>query len=213
MKVTISDKDKSLLIILAALVVLSISYFGIYQGTMKKVEALREENAVLEEKIVLLQEKVARREEVLTDTEEKNEMSAKLVGRFPAEQTTQNIIFTLEQLEQTGNFDILSESFSMNADFWQSEGLEPELKGYCSKVTITYETSYSGLKKALDFIAAHKDRMTVTDISSAYSTATGELTGTMTIALYSVEGTERVYVDPVLGYINYGVKNILRTGE
>lgn len=211
MKIKISEKDRSLLVVLAALVIMSIAYFGVYQGYSQKTAALREENTALEQKITILEGKVAHEADTIADTNEKNRMSKEILDKFPAAQTTQNAIYILDCLETIVDFEILSENFAMNVDFWQSTGLDPMLTADCSKVTISYETSYDGLKKALAYFEEYEDRIALSDISVAYNTVTGKLAGSMMLELYAVEGTDKIYTDPAVGNIRYGVDNILRT--
>ncbi|KSV57572.1 hypothetical protein [Acetivibrio ethanolgignens] len=213
MRMKITEQEKAMLLLLAALAILALAYFGIFQGTMKKTAALREENGVLKERVDILQEKEARKDEIERDTEEKRSLTQQMIDRIPGAQTTQNGIYLLNELEKAGNFKILSEAFNMNTDFWQNDSFETPLKGYCSQVMISYETTYEDLKKALAFFAEHKDRITVSEITTAYNALTGGLTGAMTLSMYSLEGTERTYSEPLIAYTATGVDNVFRTVE
>ena len=73
--------------------------------------------------------------------------------------------------------------------------------------------SYSGLKKAVQYIEDYGERMTIDDISVAYDDSTGRLTGTMTLNMYTMTGTPKTYLAPALDNIKLGVANLFGSVE
>lgn len=213
MKIKISKRDQSLLLLFAALAVLAISYFGIYQKNVQRALALQEENETLEKRVNELEEKVLEKDVIIADTAQKREKIAEITMQFPEKVTTEKAIVLLDELEKKFDFTIHSEGFMMNGEYWQGSKEGEEIKAFCSTVNISYETTYQGLKQVLDYIKNYGDRMTVTNVTTAYSNETGELTGNMTIAMYSLLGEGQEYKEPVIGNIRYGINNIFRTGE
>jgi Tfp pilus assembly protein PilO len=209
----LSEKEKSMLLLLLALALLAIAYFFLYQGTMKKVSALKTENETLAARVADLEAKEANKEATQADTEEKNRLAAKMIELLPAAQTIQNGIAILDNIEKTKDFTILSESFAMNTEYWQSTGLDEPMTGYQSQITLAYQTTYKDLKEVLTYLNDYQDRITVNNVTTAYSAETGELTGNMTLSLYSLAGTDREYTEPIIGRVTSGVDNIFRTKE
>ncbi|MEG1459506.1 MAG: hypothetical protein RSJ40_09385 [Acetivibrio sp.] len=90
---------------------------------------------------------------------------------------------------------------------------KPQIIGYASKLQMQYTASYSQLKEMLHYIAKYEDRMTLEKIDAVFDTETGNLMGTMEVAMYSLEGTEREYQAPVINGISQGVSNIMGSKE
>lgn len=85
--------------------------------------------------------------------------------------------------------------------------------GMKSTVSISFKTTYEGLKKAIDYINKNPDRMTIGDLSTTYDTATGNLTGGMTVNLYMLSGSaiQKTYEPPNMNDISTGRDNIFGT--
>ncbi|MDD7409545.1 MAG: hypothetical protein SOV71_00065 [Anaerovoracaceae bacterium] len=67
---------------------------------------------------------------------------------------------------------------------------------YKYPVTISYTGTYSQLKQAVKFIEDYGERMTINSISSTYDETTKQVTGSMTLNMYTLTGTEKKYSDP-----------------
>jgi outer membrane murein-binding lipoprotein Lpp len=87
------------------------------------------------------------------------------------------------------------------------------ITGYQTAITLNYQTNYEGLKKCVDYINRNEDKMTIHDLSASFDSSTGNLTGSMTINLYSITGTDKVYEEPEINGGRIGTKNIFGTFE
>ena len=87
------------------------------------------------------------------------------------------------------------------------------LKGYQSSITINYQTSYSGLKKAIDFINNYYEKMRIQSITAAFDSTTGNLTGTIIIDLFMLSGEGREAEPFDINGIEIGTDNIFGTFE
>ena len=67
---------------------------------------------------------------------------------------------------------------------------------YKYQTTISYTGSYAELKKAIKFIEDYGERTTVNDITSTYDETTQNLTGSMTLNMYTLSGTAQEYRAP-----------------
>ncbi|MGN6715331.1 hypothetical protein [Anaerocolumna jejuensis] len=85
--------------------------------------------------------------------------------------------------------------------------------GMKSTVSISFKTTYEGLKKAIDYINESSRRMTIGELNTTYDTATGNLTGSMTINMYMLTGSgvEKTYEPPAMDDIKTGRDNIFGT--
>ena len=79
--------------------------------------------------------------------------------------------------------------------------------------TLQFNCTYSSLKEAVGYLAGQSGRMTLDNVSASFDSTTGNLTGTMTVNLYSMIGAENTYTEPDAGSVSYGTKNIFGTIE
>lgn len=84
---------------------------------------------------------------------------------------------------------------------------------YNYPVTFSFNASYSGLKRAIDHVNEYGERCSIDDISVAYDDSTGRLAGTMTLNMYTMTGTPKVYVSPQIDGVSLGVGNIFGSVE
>lgn len=84
---------------------------------------------------------------------------------------------------------------------------------YRNQDTLQFVTTYKGLKKAVDFLNTQVGRMTVDNVSASFDSSTGNLSGTMTVNLYSMTNTGNTYNSPDAGKVKLGTKNIFGTIE
>ena len=112
--------------------------------------------------------------------------------------------------ESSGDADAESDS---DGDGTSSNVKASEYYLYNYPVTFSFNVSYSGLKKAVQYIEDYGERMTIDDISVAYDDSTGRLTGTMTLNMYTMTGTPKTYLAPALDNIKLGVANLFGSVE
>lgn len=112
--------------------------------------------------------------------------------------------------ESSGDADAESDS---DGDGTASNVKASEYYLYNYPVTFSFNVSYSGLKKAVQYIEDYGERMTIDDISVAYDDSTGRLTGTMTLNMYTMTGTPKTYLAPALDNIKLGVANLFGSVE
>lgn len=76
------------------------------------------------------------------------------------------------------------------------------LFGLRTTVTIAYTATYDDLKKVVDFINAHEDKMDLGSITTAFDSGSGNLSGSMTIYIYALSGNGKTYADPSSSELN-----------
>ncbi len=84
---------------------------------------------------------------------------------------------------------------------------------YNNNILVSYETSYKGFKEMMDYINDNKDRMSVSNFNLSYDEETGMVTGTTSINMYSVTGTDKQYTQQNLSGVGIGTDNIFGTIE
>lgn len=86
-----------------------------------------------------------------------------------------------------------------------------DLIGYRSSVTLAFEGKPAEIQKAVEFIKASSskgERMTLGNISLAFDSGSGGLTGSMIIYMYALEGNQKPFENPKFGNIKHGMSDM-----
>lgn len=119
-KTTLADKDKKVLMILGALVILVLAWFLGYQKFNEQRETVVTENDQLAMEVSQLRAKVSKKAQVEADTEKKNARTEQVLLAYPSELRTQDAINRFDQLEKkVKGLTITTENFTMNQIFFQ----------------------------------------------------------------------------------------------
>lgn len=119
-KTTLADKDKKVLMILGALVILALAWFLGYQKFNEQREIVATENDQLAMEVSQLRAKVSKKAQVEADTEKKNARTEQVLLAYPSELRTQDAINRFDQLEKkVKGLTITTENFTMNQIFFQ----------------------------------------------------------------------------------------------
>lgn len=86
---------------------------------------------------------------------------------------------------------------------------------YSSRMSFTYEGTYEGIKKFVNFVAAYPYRMTLDEVSVARDEESGEFSGSMAVNIYCIKGNGREENMDVefLNDIDTGVDNLFTGGS
>lgn len=119
-KTTLADKDKKVLMILGALVILALAWFLGYQKFNEQRETVATENDQLAMEVSQLRAKVSKKAQVEADTEKKNARTEQVLLAYSSELRTQDAINRFDQLEKkVKGLTITTENFTMNQIFFQ----------------------------------------------------------------------------------------------
>lgn len=78
---------------------------------------------------------------------------------------------------------------------------------------INFAVSYEGIKKTIEYINQLDRRTTIEGLSAAFDDATGNLSGSITLNMFSMNNTGAVYKEPVVDGVPVGRSNIFGTAE
>lgn len=133
------------------------------------------------------------------------------------EQGNQQTQDQINEIEGTdGETDIgaagtIDSSNSVQASIESDGSGSPAL--YRTQDTMQFTCTYSSLKDAVKYLDSQSGRMTLDNINASFDSATGNLTGTMTVNLFSMTGGNTSYSEPDAGSVAYGTDNIFGTIE
>lgn len=208
----ISNRDKGLLLGLLGFIIAVASYLWIFNPATLKHQELETELTALKAHEAELQKLVDNydfyKEQIVVLTERRDE----LVERFPAEIKPENEIMYAVELE-----DLLEVQFSA-LNYGAPLEIVPATKNaglmaYNTPLVGNYIATYRGLKDIILHTAEQKDRMVVDTVTASYDGITGNLIGNVTINMYAVSGTEKLYEKPYVPAMNMGIDNIFGTFE
>lgn len=228
----IPHKQLKLLIVLATLLTVVCSYYFGFQKYNKKAELLEKENRTL---TVQRNELIDKNSKMAIMTEEINIMKGSyeaLLDKFPSDLTQDKNIMFIYNLAKHAEMEIKVISLGENELFYSPLGYSnttldastesndttqatnrEDILGYKTMVTISYSSTYEGLKKCISYINDYKDRVNVSSITAAFDQTSGILSGTMTINLYALSGTDKEFEEVVIDTVPIGTDNIFGTFE
>lgn len=215
----LNNEQTKLIVILLAVVMLFFSYQFGFSRYNDKTAAVNEENKTLKEKQDELQGLVDKQTIYEDGIKKYSELIEELTDKYGAGISIDKIIMFLVSLEKESDMEISSatlgtETLILNAENIPSDVAEKGvLYAYSVPVSVTYKTTYEGYKKCMTYINEYEERMNVTDLNTTYDAQTGNLTGTMTLTMYYLTGTDKAFERPEISDINLGTGNIFGTLE
>ena len=208
----LSKRDKGILLALLGILLAVASYVLVYTPTVEKHEALKRELAQLqnrEAQLVELEQKMPYYKEQIVVCQERVD---ELVVFFPAQIKPENEIMYAVELENELELDFSTLNYGTPMEFMATTN-NAGLTAYNTPLSMNFRGTYQGLKDVVEYTKAQQDRKVVDTVTAAYDGVTGQLVGTMTINMYTIEGTEKMYEAPYVPSMNFGVDNIFGTFE
>lgn len=230
---SISKKDAQLLLGFAGVLVAVLVFFFVYKPLTEKSLALKTENVTLEARIADLETKVAKKAFYESETARMKAEVDAVYSEFPSFVMAEDVI-TLGIIEQatapmevTGiTIDVpdqlylvsqnaaaqMTETETVPADGTATQAVSGNTIGlYNQPMKLSYNVSYEGLKRSIDYICKNPNRMTIGNITAAYDNTTGLLTGSTDVNMYFLSGTGKPYTAPSLAGVPMGTNNLFGT--
>ncbi len=116
-----------------------------------------------------------------------------------------------EQTEETQAAEQAAEGQVAEGQVGRTEPVdstEGELSAYCIPMVMTYQSSYKGLKESITYTNAYNNRMVIDALTATFDATTGKITGNMTLNMYLITGTGKLYEEPYVPAMKFGVSNI-----
>jgi hypothetical protein len=241
-RIKLRDRDKYLLMIIAGILVLIVVFFGVFRNFHKKRAELKAQNAVLGQQNQLLLQLKNKSDKYKDDTTELKENSDDLTGRYPVYLQEEDFIEYIDEVEQMVKdtyFTYLStpEASALEVEVPVREDLlagTEDITGAIaanrfkntgayldvtrltlnrSQATVSFLTSYAGLKEIITDIVESDRPKDIANISVAYDEGFGLLNVSMTLEFYYMKGLDKNYEGPQTDVNSSGVENIFGTTE
>ncbi|MBO5386656.1 MAG: hypothetical protein J6A59_00710 [Lachnospiraceae bacterium] len=218
-----SKSNIKILLVLATIAVLGLTYMYVFKPNMDDKKALESEIETLEAKRADLQAQNAHKDEYLAEIEVNKAYFDEVVDYFPATLDQEISVMFIKGVEKDkGNlqFDVNSVGLGQPELFYTlggtttetEEGTASGYECYAASFPINYEGSYEGLKDFIDYIMAYKYRMNISSFSITYNAQEDTYSGNVQLNAYCVAGADRV-ADTVSVNVDNGVYNPFLGGE
>ena len=216
----ISERDKKLLMLLLAVLIIAGSYFFGYQRFTEDGEKYSRELEELQRKEADLTEKAENINEYIETTEKYIEEYNSILKEYGTGVSQPANIEFLNEAERITDAWIKSVSFSgttsvysfgqvasTNPDKSGEKAYSSDKVGYRTVMSLAYEAEYEQWKNLIEFINTYYSKNVIESINMSYSEITGTVSGTMNISLYTVIGSDSIITEPEFN-INIGSDNI-----
>ena len=216
MNLNISNHDKKLLLILAGVLAIVISFFLIFQPSRTNNDALKAQNEQLEAQVAELEQFEADKAMYQEELKKMGEEIKKLTATFPADTKEEDAIFFAHRMEQEVEGDLSISAVTMGnpeAVAAASDNSGSEYTMNLARNSYVYSADYTALKNFIKEINSQNDKKTINAMNASYNGATGLLTGTFETNFFTMAGTERLYQTPDLPYVKKSTKNLFKTRD
>lgn len=220
---TITNKDKKLLVYLAAFAIIAVAYFFVYSPYMEKYEAISAECETLQTRLDHLNEIYVNKEQYenrIVDAELKyNEIVSKFYGGLDQDRT----LMLIDHLENSTNMWISRVSFN-EPELLAGDGYVPEENGGDGEtvaptslavtkqsLNIDYSGKYADFKKFIEYVNNFDKRLFISSMSAGYSAEANEVSGSIVISQYAINSQDKELETPDLSSVGTGVENIFTT--
>jgi len=205
-----------IVLLLVALIIFAAYWYG-YRYFVEKSEILTAENEDYQAKISDLRAKISRRAEYEQRTVANYESVSDILALYGPGNTEEKSLMLIVDIEKLIDISISVVTFAQDYQIFSYTGLPNmmglPILGLQTSLSITYKTTYNGLKEFVDYINKYPERMNVRALSSSYDAETGNLTGNAVINLYSVLSFDSPYIPPDIYGVLLGTYNIFGTSE
>ena len=214
----VSERDKKLLIVVMAVLIMALAYFFGYSNLSAQVDELSTKKTSLETTKRDLKEKNANKQKYINDTDKLSKACTVLIDKYDSTTSQPNAIEFFNKTEDVTGVWVKSLSLSPATVLYKfgqiassnvngTSSYTSNLVGYKSSINISYEGDYSQWKNFVKYINTYASKSTIDSLTATYNDSTGVVSGTASISLYAIQGGDRKATEPKLD-VKTGTDNI-----
>lgn len=202
----ISDKDKQLIFIIAAIAIIAAAYFFGWRNFSDQKDAYKAQAKQYDDEYASLIEHQKKREEYKALTDVYTERKAEILGKYENDFSQEYLIKTLDDIE------VADEAWFESYGFAQPEVVyafttEQNTAGVMNAISISYEGEYEVFKKMLTSYLDIKSQTKINTVSVSYDEANQLCKGEVSLSHFYVATPESSVPDVKLD-MPVGVANI-----
>lgn len=209
----LSTKEQKLLYVLGGLLLIFLAYRLVFQSMQEQKSELTQEKLTLQQEIQTMQTMKENEAAYVERTEDMETEIEEIFDIVPSNVTAEDKIIYAKNLEESYDMDISGISISEGALLYtmNEEGTNTEDDGkflYSSTISMPCSTDYTSIKAYLRDTASNGKRRSVDLISLAYDSEKGNLSGTITVSMYFLLGSDREYIPETIDSVSTGTSNV-----
>lgn len=214
----VSERDKKLLIVVMAILIMALAYFFGYSNLSAQVDELSTKKTSLETTKRDLKEKNDNKQKYINDTDKLSKACTVLIDKYDSTTSQPNAIEFFNKTEDVTGVWVKSLSLSPATVLYKfgqiassnvngTSSYSSNLVGYKSSINISYEGDYSQWKNFVKYINTYASKSTIDSLTATYNDSTGVVSGTASISLYAIQGGDRKATEPKFD-VKTGTDNI-----
>ena len=214
----VSERDKKLLIVVMAVLIMALAYFFGYSNLSAQVDELSTKKTSLETTKRDLKEKNDNKQKYINDTDKLSNACTVLIDKYDSTTSQPNAIEFFNKTEDVTGVWVKSLSLSPATVLYKfgqiassnvngTSSYSSNLVGYKSSINISYEGDYSQWKDFVKYINTYASKSTIDSLTATYNDSTGVVSGTASISLYAIQGGDRKATEPKFN-VKTGTDNI-----
>ena len=214
---SISKRDQSLILILVGILIFVAAYVGIYRRYEDKATELENEITAMEPQLQELKSYFENLSTYQTGIQDDSTKISNYMARYPSDVREEDQVMYAVNLEKMVGLTVNSVVFndpeivSQFPEVSESGNGSYTMINYSlqkASMTLDCSMTYQQLKKLMDEVNLTSSCTRVSDVSVSYDSATGLLTGTVTVDKYSITGQEDNYTESPIPSMSMGTNNI-----
>lgn len=199
---TISTRDKKLLLVLLGIAIFCAAYFGLYNTFNNKTAAVDSEIAALAPRLEELRGHSANLSTYQAGISEIAEQVDAELAKFPSDVRSEDLLLYGASLESSVGMSVGSMSFSPAEVISQFNVPSSDEAGgvtlipnaaFRTGLTVSGQMSYAQLKRLVGYIYSTPERTSLESLSVSYNSESGKLDTSATMAKYFICGSEYIY--------------------
>ena len=214
----VSERDKKLLIVVMAVLIMALAYFFGYSNLSAQVDELSTKKTSLETTKRDLKEKNNNKQKYINDTDKLSKACTVLIDKYDSTTSQPNAIEFFNKTEDVTGVWVKRLSLSPATVLYKfgqiassnvngTSSYTSNLVGYKSSINISYEGDYSQWKNFVKYINTYASKSTIDSLTATYNDSTGVVSGTASISLYAIQGGDRKATEPKFD-VKTGTDNI-----
>ena len=214
----VSERDKKLLIVVMAVLIMALAYFFGYSNLSAQVDELSTKKTSLQTTKRDLKEKNNNKQKYINDTDKLSKACTVLIDKYDSTTSQPNAIEFFNKTEDVTGVWVKSLSLSPATVLYKfgqiassnvngTSSYTSNLVGYKSSINISYEGDYSQWKNFVKYINTYASKSTIDSLTATYNDSTGVVSGTASISLYAIQGGDRKATEPKFD-VKTGTDNI-----
>jgi len=224
---TITNKDKKLLVYLLAVGIVALVYLFVARPYMDKQQKMLDEIDDLKVQVKHYGEIYANQEAYETKIADAQTQYNETLNKFFGGLNQENTIINIKGIEEASDTWISRISFQETQmmdgnDLGEISGSDGEtsgelvpsqgsLSGVKQNLNLDYTCQYKDFKRFIEYIQNYDQRLFISSIETSYSLDSNKVSGSLVLTQYAVLGAVREYEAPDLSGVGTGVDNIFTT--